>query len=35
MWLNQAEAVGKAWLSDIKAIIVGLERRFETADGKE
>ena len=35
MWLNQAEAAGEAWVSDIEEIIVGLERRFETADGKE
>ena len=35
MWLNQAEATGEAWVSDIKEIIVRLERRFETADGKE
>ena len=35
MWLNQAEAAGEAWVSDIKEIIVRLERRFETVDGKE
>ena len=35
MWLNQTEAAREAWVSDIKEIIVRLERRFETADGKE
>ena len=35
MWLKQAEAAGEASISDMKETIVRLERRFETADGKE
>ena len=35
MWLKQAEAAGEASTSDMKETIVRLERRFETADGKE
>ena len=35
MWLSHAEAAGEARVTDIKEIIVCLERRFETADGRE